>query len=91
MLSENELDGGYAADRDQIKSIRTDFLIEKQQFDDFGGETIEVWKYAPFLLSQTNYVDDISLVLSLDDDTDERIQNELDSLREKYGINGGKR
>jgi hypothetical protein len=47
-----------------------------------------VWKYDPNLLSKGKRVDDISLYLELKDDPDERVQNELDAIRERYGIKG---
>jgi hypothetical protein len=37
---------------------------------------VEVWRYDPFLLSNDKYVDDLSLVLSLKDEPDERVQKE---------------
>jgi hypothetical protein len=37
-------------------------------------------------LSDGKYVDELSLVLSLKDKSDERVQKELDSIRQKYGI-----
>jgi hypothetical protein len=47
---------------------------------------LEVWKYDPFLLSNNDHVDDLSLMLSLRDDTDERVQKELDTIRNNYGM-----
>lgn len=38
------------------------------------------------LLAQDDHVDDISLLLSLEDDTDERIQMGLDEIREKHEL-----
>jgi hypothetical protein len=61
-------------------------LIDRQEYRDFGGKILEVWKYDPFLLSDSDYVDDISLVLSLRDDIDERVQKELDTIRNNYGM-----
>jgi hypothetical protein len=44
---------------------------------------VEVWKYAPSLLSGNEYVDRLSLYLSLRDNEDERIQIECDTLIEE--------
>ena len=62
--------------------------MDEQFFRDFGGQIIEVWKYDPFLLSDTEYVDDISLLLDLADESDERVQYQLDGIREKYNLEG---
>lgn len=45
---------------------------------------IEKWSYNPSILADHNTVDDISLILTLNDDKDERIQIELEKLRSKY-------
>lgn len=49
-----------------------------------GGIMIEQWKYDPAILAQNGIVDDISLVLLLKDNEDERVQAELDELRRNY-------
>lgn len=89
MLSNRRFDAGYAVNRNAAKLIDSGIMIDKQTFRDFGGEIVEVWKYDPFLLSSSEHVDDISLLLSLDSDTDERVQKELDAIRIKYKINKG--
>lgn len=53
-----------------------DGLFNKQ----YGNVKVEVWKYAPSLLSENEYVDRLSLYLSLRDNDDERIQIECDTL-----------
>ena len=89
MLATLPTDAGYAVSKENAKLLQSDIIIDEQTFRDFGGEIIEVWKYDPFLLSETSRVDDASLLLCLDDETDERVQKELDELREKLGINEG--
>ncbi len=86
MLAANESDGSFAISREEYRKIPKEGFISRQEFRDFGGVVVEVWRYDPFLLSDDKYVDEISLVLSLKDDPDERIQKELDSIRHKYGI-----
>lgn len=49
----------------------------------YGEVKIEVWKYAPSLLSENEYVDRLSLYLSLKDSKDERVQIECDTLIEE--------
>ncbi len=46
--------------------------------------TIEKWSYDPSILAQNGVVDDISLLITLKNNTDERIQIELEHLRSKY-------
>ena len=68
------------------EKIPKDDQISYQDFLDFGGYTVEVWKYNPLSLSDNEYVDDLSLILEMTDYKDERIQNCLDEIRNKYGI-----
>ena len=49
------------------------------------GVRVECWCYDPKLLSDSEDVDDISLILSLKDDPDERVQSAFEDLRRKYG------
>ena len=86
MLAAKDSDGAFVVSREEYRKIPESGLIDRQEFRDFGGIILEVWKYDPFLLSDKDHVDDISLVLSLRDDTDERVQKELDTIREKYGM-----
>jgi DNA-binding MarR family transcriptional regulator len=44
----------------------------------------QVWAYAPRLLTQGRAVDPLSLTLSLQDETDERVQQSLEELRERF-------
>lgn len=81
MLAARESDGSYVISREEFRIIPAADLIDRQEYRDFGGIILEVWKYDPFLLSDSDYVDDISLILSLRDDIDERVQKELDTIR----------
>lgn len=51
---------------------------------DETGVTVEGWCYNPKILSDSDTVDDISLILSLKDNPDERVQMAVDELRSKY-------
>ena len=75
-------------DKDKAYAIgKEDYLTARQNtHKEFGGISIEVWKYNPLLLSDNEYVDDLSLILEMKDYKDERIQNCLDEIRNKYGI-----
>lgn len=71
-----ETNGHYAISRDTYRSI------DKNVIDVYGDITLEIWKYEPNLLSESNTVDKLSLYLSLKDNDDERIQIELEHLIE---------
>lgn len=49
-------------------------------WDQFGEAGVEVWKYDPMLLSDTEIVDKLSLYLLLRDYDDERVQIELENM-----------
>ena len=49
----------------------------------YGENRIEVWKYAPEIMSEGGFVDKLSLYLSMRDDVDERTQKELRILLEE--------
>lgn len=59
--------------------------ITKEEYLENKGIKLELWSYNPKLLSSEKTVDDISLLLSLKDIQDDRIQLELDIIRRKYG------
>lgn len=86
MLADNPKDGSIAFSRSEAAKIAKAEMISQQDFVDFGGIKAETWKYDPSLLTSSDTVDDISLILCLRNDPDERIQKELDTIRERYGI-----
>ena len=86
MISALDRDAGYAINKKELKKIDSVAMIDEQTFLDFGGEIIEVWKYDPALLSAGECVDEVSLILELQGEKDERIQKELDTIRGKYGM-----
>lgn len=86
LVSAKGCDKGLAASPKTASSIPTDIIISERDFEDFGGYPIEVWSYDPALFAENGRVDDISLLVSLDSDPDERIQMGLDELREKHGL-----
>lgn len=86
MVGAKELDRGMAIFKKNSPSIPVETIISQEDFEDFGGLIIEVWSYDPLLLAQDGRVDDISLLLNLEDDTDERIQMGLDEIREKHEL-----
>lgn len=86
MVGAKKQDAGLAVSKKACPSISADDIITKQDFEDFGGTILEVWSYDPSLLSKSGQVDDISLLLSLESDQDERIQMGLDEIREKHEL-----
>lgn len=86
MVGAKEQDRGMAIFRKYSPTIPVETLLSQEDFEDFGGVVMEVWSYDPQLLSQDGHVDDISLLLSLEDDPDERIQMGLDEIRKIHGL-----
>lgn len=82
MLNATEYDLCYAIH----KKTRIDLLDVTTKAAYFSGKVtaIERWSYDPSILATDNIVDDISLILTLKDHSDERVQIELDRLRSKY-------
>lgn len=64
----------YAMPKETLKSL--DITYNKT----FGENEIQIWRYAPKLLSRTGTADRLSLYLSLKENDDERVQIELERL-----------
>lgn len=63
---------------------KSQYLAVKTKTDPHYGENrIEVWKYAPEMMSEGGFVDKLSLYLSMRGDDDERTQKELRILLEE--------
>ena len=86
MLGAKEMDGSFVIDRMSYPRVPKESIVDENTFRDLGGSVIEVWSYNPRLLSTINTVDEISLLLSLMSNPDERVQMALDEIREKYGL-----
>lgn len=86
MVSSSDFDGCTVFFKKDFAKVRGDLFIDEKAFNDFGGYAVEVWSYNPKLLSAYGIVDDISLLLSLAKNNDERVQMGLDEIRMKYGI-----
>lgn len=86
MLVSNERDGALVFSKENAKLLPPELLISKRDYDDFGGIAAEIWIYDPYFLSNGNIVDEISLYICLMSSEDERIQKELDMIRDKYGL-----
>lgn len=82
MLNATEYDVHYAVHRK--KYFRLEDIVPKALYNAQKAFVVEKWSYDPAILSVNNMVDDISLILSLKDNKDERVQMEVDRLRSKY-------
>lgn len=73
------LSGGsnrIAISKEEYNTLKKDNIL----WDKTGEDGVEVWKYDPSLLSDTNIVDKLSLYLILKDYEDERVQIELENM-----------
>ncbi len=86
MIGASARDGAIAISKKASADILASDQFSQREFEDFGGYMIEVWSYDPCLLACNGRVDDISLLLSLENNRNERIQMGLDTLREKHGL-----
>lgn len=86
MVGANEHDGAIALSKKAVSKIPVEDICTQQDFNDFGGYIIEAWSYDPILLAQGGQVDDISLLLSMDNNPNERVQMGLDEIREKHQL-----
>ncbi len=70
----------YAIGPEDFKSLLKNESVNLE-IDHFGGEILlEVWKYSPKILSKTNYVDPLSLYLSMRDIRDDRVKISLNQM-----------
>lgn len=83
MISASENDECYAVYRKKQFEIKN--IVPKALYATGNGCKVEKWSYDPGILANNGVVDDISLILSLADRKDERIQMEMDNLRSTYG------
>lgn len=67
-----------------LGNIDTKYLVDENYYKTMGSITLEVWSYDPRKLSKSGFIDDISLILSLESHSDERVQAELLKLKERY-------
>lgn len=86
MIGATEHDGSIAISKKAAAKIPADIICSEQYFGDFGGFLVEVWTYDPALLAKQACADDISLLLSMDNNPNERIQMCLDKIRNKHEL-----
>lgn len=68
----------YAADGHAKLTGASTLIDEREQAE------VEIWKYDPAVLSTGNRVDPLSLILSLQEDMDERTEEAVEELLEKF-------
>ena len=86
MLAAGERDGSVVLTREAAAEIPPAARISRQEYDDFGGSVVEIWSYAPARLPAGRTVDEISLLLTLQADPDERVQQALDGIRRRHAL-----
>jgi DNA-binding MarR family transcriptional regulator len=64
----------YAINKIEVKNL----ALETNKYA--GDNVIEIWRYNPKQLSNNGFVDKLSLYLLLKNDSDERIQSELEQM-----------
>ena len=86
MISVNEHDGAIAVSKKTATRIPAGDICTEQYFGDFGGSIVEVWSYDPAIFAENMCADDISLLLSMENDPNERVQMCLDEIRKKHEL-----
>lgn len=66
----------YAVDKRKIDKS----LLMDEFFDEENQVRVEIWTYDPLLLSRDKYPDNLSLILSLEDSRDERVEEAIEEL-----------
>lgn len=84
LLSVDKNDLTLALHKRELGKISTKNTVDENYFKTMGAITLEVWSYDPRKLSGSTFVDDISLILSLESHSDERVQGEVLKLKERY-------
>jgi len=75
----------YAVSENEFKALKHDGKFKVVPYPERDSLIIEIWKYLPGLLSETDVVDPLSLYLSMKDIEDERIESSLAELLDKAG------
>lgn len=73
----------YALGREEWKEMKMAGR-EHIPLEEPGTCSVQVWRYPPKLMGMQQHVDFFSLYLSLQDDSDERVQAALDEMMEQY-------
>ena len=82
MANENEL--CFATNKEAAKKINKLEIFDNLYYEVYGGIKLEIWSCNPGLLTKNNIVDDISLILSMPNVTDERVEKMIDEIKEQH-------
>ena len=75
----------YAISNSEYKNLEMDEIPDFDAIKDLKPVEVELWTYDPRLLSDKDYVDVLSLYLSLKDETDERVDQALADILRSEG------
>lgn len=74
----------YAMDKKSAGNISKEHIVDPRLMTDNYYVEIELWKYNPLAYSTDGIVDIVSLVQSLKEIEDERVQMQIEEIMEKY-------
>lgn len=74
----------YAMDKKLVKDISKNAIVEPNFMTDSDYVEIELWKYNPMVFASEGMVDIVSLVQSLKEIDDERVEMQIEEIMEKY-------
>jgi len=74
----------YAMDKKLVKDIPENAIVEPNLMADSDYVEIELWKYNPMAFASEGIVDIVSLVQSLKEVEDERVEMQIEEIMEEY-------
>jgi DNA-binding MarR family transcriptional regulator len=74
----------FAMDKKVVKDIPQEAIVEPKLMTDNDYIEIELWKYNPSVYTSDEMVDIVSLVQSLKDVEDERVEMQIEEIMEEY-------
>ena len=74
----------YAMDKKLLKDIPQEAIVEPKLMTNSDYVEIELWKYNPLVYKSNEMVDIVSLVQSLKDVEDERVEMQIEEIMEEY-------
>ena len=74
----------YAMDKKLAKDILENAIVEPNLMTDSDYVEIELWKYNPMVFASEGMVDIVSLVQSLKEVEDERVEMQIEEIMEEY-------
>ena len=74
----------YAMDKKLVKDIPKKAIVEPNLMSESDYVEIELWKYNPMVFASEGIVDIVSLVQSLKEVEDERVEMQIEEIMEEY-------